>query len=107
MIRAFVDDIATCKSADLAWRHRASSDREVVNMMIGREYHNTFPVKPEGATWTLPPVLECRSRGETPRLRDISLTVGVGEVGGPCGLGGQGQRELLLALFGIPRGAIG
>ena len=41
------------------------------------------------------------------RLRDISLTVRAGEVVGLGGLDGQGQRELLLALFGVLRGVSG
>ena len=43
----------------------------------------------------------------TDRLRDISLTVGAGEVVGLGGLDGQGQRELLLAFFGVLRGCSG
>ena len=52
-------------------------------------------------------MLECRNLTWTDRLRDISLTVGAGEVVGLGGLDGQGQRELLLALFGVLRGCSG
>ncbi|TIQ47651.1 MAG: ATP-binding cassette domain-containing protein, partial [Mesorhizobium sp.] len=38
---------------------------------------------------------------------NISLTVGAGEVVGLGGLDGQGQRELLLAFFGVLRGLSG
>jgi ribose transport system ATP-binding protein len=41
------------------------------------------------------------------RLRDISFTAEAGEVVGLGGLDGQGQRELLLALFGVLRGVSG
>ena len=41
------------------------------------------------------------------RLRDISLALRPGEVIGLGGLDGQGQRELLLALFGVLRGCSG
>jgi ribose transport system ATP-binding protein len=40
-------------------------------------------------------------------LRDISFTADAGEVVGLGGLDGQGQRELLLALFGVLRGVSG
>ncbi|TGQ85074.1 ATP-binding cassette domain-containing protein, partial [Mesorhizobium sp. M1C.F.Ca.ET.204.01.1.1] len=40
-------------------------------------------------------------------LDNVSLTVGAGEVVGLGGLDGQGQRELLLAFFGVLRGLAG
>ncbi|TIT48564.1 MAG: sugar ABC transporter ATP-binding protein, partial [Mesorhizobium sp.] len=43
----------------------------------------------------------------TDRLDNISLTVSAGEVVGLGGLDGQGQRELLLAFFGVLRGLSG
>ena len=51
--------------------------------------------------------MECRNLGWTNRLRDISFSIGRGEVIGLGGLDGQGQRELLLALFGVLRGTTG
>jgi ribose transport system ATP-binding protein len=41
------------------------------------------------------------------RLHDISFAVGRGEIIGLGGLDGQGQRELLLALFGVLRDVTG
>ena len=40
-------------------------------------------------------------------MNDISFRVDAGEVVGVGGLDGQGQRELLLALFGVLRGTTG
>src|SRR5690606_21821098 len=82
------------------------SDNEVVELMIGREYNSDFPPKvpvPPGSA----PVLESRKLSWTGRLRDISLSVRPGEVVGLGGLDGQGQRELLLAFFGVLRGCSG
>ncbi|ACP23616.1 putative ATP-binding component of ABC transporter (plasmid) [Sinorhizobium fredii NGR234] len=84
------------------------TNSEVVEMMIGREYSNVFPPRQkrtieEGKA----PVLECRNLGWSDRLRDISFSVGEGEVVGLGGLEGQGQRLLLLALFGVLRGMSG
>jgi ribose transport system ATP-binding protein len=82
------------------------SEDEIVEMMIGREYRHVFPPKPARAE-PPPPVLAIERLNWTPRLHDISLTVGRGEIVGLGGLDGQGQRELLLALFGVLRGTTG
>jgi ribose transport system ATP-binding protein len=83
------------------------SDNEVVEMMIGREYSHVFPPKPAPVGGDKPPVLEVRSLSWAQRLNDISLTARPGEVVGLGGLDGQGQRELLLALFGVLKGISG
>jgi ribose transport system ATP-binding protein len=79
------------------------SDHEVVELMIGREYNNVFPPK-SSAPATGVPRLELRHLRWGDRLDDISLRLHAGEVIGLGGLDGQGQRELLLALFGVLRG---
>jgi ribose transport system ATP-binding protein len=53
------------------------------------------------------PALEVRSLSWEHVLNGISLTVGKGEIVGLGGLDGQGQSELLLALFGVLRGVEG
>src|SRR6185312_7727015 len=83
------------------------SDNEVVQMMIGREYTNVFPPKTPPAPSDRPPVIECRGLSWMNQLKDISLAVRAGEVVGLGGLDGQGQRDLLLALFGVLRGLDG
>ncbi len=83
------------------------SDSEVVEMMIGRQYSHVFPPKPEARASDKPPVLEVRNLSWAQRLNDISLTARAGEVVGLGGLDGQGQRELLLALFGVLKGVSG
>ncbi|MFO1074224.1 MAG: sugar ABC transporter ATP-binding protein [Geminicoccaceae bacterium] len=82
------------------------SDAEIVEMMIGRSYSHVFPPKPAGVPQA-PPVLEARGLAWTDRLKDIALQVRPGEVVGLGGLDGQGQRELLLALFGVLTGVKG
>ena len=82
------------------------TDEDVVEMMIGREYRHVFPAKP-----TLPsdaaPVIELRNLTWSTRLNNISFTARAGEVVGLGGLDGQGQRELLLAMFGVLAGVSG
>ncbi len=85
----------------------SKTDNQVVEMMIGREYSHVFPPKPQRAAAKTSPILECRNLSWTDRLNDISLSVQPGEVVGLGGLDGQGQRELLLALFGVLRGLSG
>ena len=42
--------------------------------MIGREYHNVFPPKPQPSRRARAPVLEARNLSWAPRLNDVSLT---------------------------------
>jgi ribose transport system ATP-binding protein len=83
------------------------TDNEVVELMIGREYDAVFPARTARAARATAPLLEVRKLGWTDRLTDISLKLHAGEVVGLGGLDGQGQRELLLGLFGVLRGATG
>ena len=83
------------------------SHDEVVELMIGREYRHVFPPKPAPRRQEGPPRLELRGLSWTNRLKDISLTASAGEIVGLGGLDGQGQRELLLAMFGALRGLTG
>src|SRR5579871_4413508 len=85
----------------------SKTDNEVVELMIGREYSHVFPPKSPANPSDKPPVLEVRKLSWAQRLNDISLTARAGEVVGLGGLDGQGQRELLLALFGVLKGVSG
>ncbi len=82
------------------------TDEEIVQMMIGRDVSNVYPPKPKRAE-APPAELEVTNLGWTDRLSDISFTVGKGEIVGLGGLDGQGQREILLALFGVLRSVTG
>ena len=83
------------------------TENEVVEMMIGREYSHVFPPKPATFQTDRVPAIECRNLSWSGRLSDVSLAVRPGEVVGLGGLDGQGQRELLLAFFGVLRGLSG
>jgi ribose transport system ATP-binding protein len=84
----------------------AHKDEEIVQMMIGRDVSTVFPPKPVRSA-PPPPELEVTRLGWTDRLSDISFTLGKGEIVGLGGLDGQGQREILLALFGVLRNVTG
>jgi ribose transport system ATP-binding protein len=83
------------------------TDNEVVELMIGREYNAAFPARTTRAASDAAPRLEVRHLCWTDRLNDISLRLSAGEVIGLGGLDGQGQRDLLLALFGVLLGTTG
>ena len=79
---------------------------EIVQMMIGRDIESTYPSKPAYRAANAP-VLEARDIVWADRLHGVDLRVGRGEIVGLGGLDGQGQRDLLLALFGVLRGVSG
>jgi len=83
------------------------TDNEVVELMIGREYNAVFPARTAHVASDAAPRLDVRHLCWTDKLNDISLELRAGEVIGLGGLDGQGQRELLLALFGVLRGTTG
>jgi ribose transport system ATP-binding protein len=77
------------------------TDNEVIELMIGREYDAVFPTREPRPPTSNVPLLEARRLSWNGRLNDVSFHVHRGEVVGLGGLDGQGQRELLLALFGV------
>ena len=83
----------------------AKSKSEIVQLMIGREISSHFP--PKAARARAAPVLEVKNLSWETRLNGVSLSVGKGEIVGLGGLDGQGQKELLLALFGVLRSVKG
>jgi ribose transport system ATP-binding protein len=83
----------------------ARTTAEIVQLMIGRDIATQYPAKPKR---TRPATaLKVDRLGWENRLEGISLEVGAGEVVGLGGLDGQGQKTLLLALFGVLRGVSG
>ncbi len=83
----------------------ARSTAEIVQLMIGRDIAAQYPAKP--ARPRPAPALKIENLGWENRLEGISLEVGAGEIVGLGGLDGQGQKTLLLALFGVLRGVTG
>ena len=93
---------------------------EIVPLMIGRDVNQAYPSKPasNGTACKAPESVnvESHSRVSALEVKDltwehvlngISLSVAKGEIVGLGGLDGQGQSELLLALFGVLRGVNG
>jgi ribose transport system ATP-binding protein len=93
---------------------------EIVPLMLGRDVNRAYPPKTisEGNAGGIAersntesdlPISALQVKGLSwgHVLNGISLTVAKGEIVGLGGLDGQGQSELLLALFGVLRGVDG
>jgi ribose transport system ATP-binding protein len=93
---------------------------EIVPLMIGRDVNQAYPSKPDsnGTACKAPQRINVESHSRVSAievknltwervLNGISLSVAKGEIVGLGGLDGQGQSELLLALFGVLRGVDG
>ena len=108
-IAELADDCTVFRNGSNVATYRAGtkSDAEVVELMIGRELSAVFPAKPPVKAASAAPLLDVRGLTWMNRLRDVSFRVESGEIVGLGGLDGQGQRELLLALFGTLRGVTG
>ncbi len=88
------------------FRKGERSVHEIIQMMIGREVSHHYPAKPPfDANRT--PALTVSGLNWGREINDVSFTAGKGEILGLGGLDGQGQRELLLALFGVLKGVSG
>jgi ribose transport system ATP-binding protein len=83
----------------------ARSNDEIIGLMIGREIEGQFPPKPRRLRPA--PLITIRDLSWENRLNGVGLEAGRGEIVGLGGLDGQGQKELLLALFGVLRGVRG
>ena len=74
-----------------------ASEAELVRLMVGRDPGDLFPPYRPSAT---PEIVLRAERLRSAALEDIDLDLRRGEILGVGGLLGQGQEELLLALFG-------
>ena len=84
----------------------SKTDEQVVQLMIGRDLAKTYPPKP-ALPANAPNSLQAKGLQWGDRLNNVSLAIRKGEIVGLGGLDGQGQRELMLALFGVLRGVGG
>jgi len=81
-----------------------TSTDDLVKYMVGREITDIFPPKPPiDALLAEPVVLSVRNLSSGHRFQNVDFDLHRGEILGLGGLQGQGQRELLAALFGLHR----
>ena len=86
-------------------RTEETTKDEVVSLMVGRKLDNIFPPRYEAAAGEVR--LQAEGLVIAPGKGPASFSVRAGEILGVTGLEGQGQRELLRALFGLHRLAAG
>ena len=86
--------------------HGTRTEEEIVRLMIGRDITQVYPPKPQRNA-PAAPCMQVSGLGWGQRLSNLTFAVGKGEIVGLGGLDGQGQRELMLALFGVLRGVEG
>ena len=88
------------------WRNGELASDELVRAILGRQLGQLYPGVPQTVKPTV--MLETKALGAGRRLRDVNLQVRQGEILGIAGLEGQGQLELILALYGMlsSRGSI-
>ncbi|WP_028924662.1 sugar ABC transporter ATP-binding protein [Pseudonocardia acaciae] len=100
---AVCDRLTVLKDGELvATRRRDETDQDdLVRLMIGRELAALFPAKSSGPP--LGPGLRASGLTTTGAFENVDLDVPAGRIVGLGGLAGQGQREVLRALFGLRR----
>ena len=76
------------------------SENEIVELMIGRAFHHTFPPKQEVASDTAIFSVEGLSGA---RFTDVDLRVAAGQIVGVAGVESNGQREFMRALGGLEK----
>jgi ribose transport system ATP-binding protein len=111
-IKALADECTVYRNGRhvMSFEAGTRSDNEVIEMMIGRKYQHAFADKPADKPerrLAAEPVLACLDLAWNDTLQGVSFSLKSGEILGLGGLDGQGQRELLLALFGVLRGCAG
>ncbi|SMF12383.1 ribose transport system ATP-binding protein [Tistlia consotensis] len=102
-VRAFCDRLTILRNG----QHITSgavgeiSDREVIELIVGRSLDQTYPDRTRAPGAIGEPVLGCRDLSAGAKLRHASFTLHRGEILGVAGLQGMGQLELFHACFGL------
>lgn len=99
-IKGIADRITVFRNGESVGTYEATalSEQEAVERMTGRKLEMLYTEPSPLAEQTI--MLQARQLSSTD-LHEVSLTAYRGEVLGIGGLAGQGQRELLLSLFGV------
>lgn len=85
------------------WRTADINRDFLVNAMVGREITDIFPLRPATVSTDRQPILSARGLSDQSHFKDITFDLYPGEILGIGGMSGQGQREMIRALFGAHR----
>jgi ABC-type sugar transport system ATPase subunit len=86
----------------VATRERDTTDEDdIVKLMLGRSLSAIFPDKAVADAEALTPLLSVKNLTVTGLVDDVSFDLKPGTITGLGGLQGQGQTEVLRALFGL------
>jgi ribose transport system ATP-binding protein len=99
-IFSVADRVSVLKDGELVGTYEVKDldhDR-LIRSMVGRELRDLFPAGDRGAGGRI--VLSAQGLRDARVLKDVSLELRAGEILGIGGMTGNGQRELIRALFG-------
>jgi ABC-type sugar transport system ATPase subunit len=83
---------------------KETSEKEIISLMVGREFNKSFHRVPRVIGEKDRPVLEIKGLSSShQKLTDINLKLYAGEVLALTGLVGSGRTELVQTIFGIGR----
>jgi ribose transport system ATP-binding protein len=74
---------------------------EIVRLMIGQSLKELFPPRGAAVPASVAPLLRVRDLSWNDQLSHVDLDVRPGEIVGLGGLDGQGQQQLMHAIFGV------
>jgi ribose transport system ATP-binding protein len=104
-IREIGDRVTVLKDGRTTAANLSAADTptsELVSRMTGRTIEYVFPPRPDQAE-VRDELLRVRNLSRSGEFRDVSLTVGAGEIVGIAGLVGSGRSELLETIYGARR----
>ncbi|MDA8226334.1 MAG: sugar ABC transporter ATP-binding protein [Desulfitobacterium hafniense] len=78
-----------------------TTPKELVSLMVGREFNRTFQRKNKEIKPDEIPILEVKSLSFGKKVKDVSFKVYPGEIVALTGLVGSGRSELVQTIFGL------
>ena len=102
-VQAACDRVTVLRNGESVgtWQLNEVHGEDLVSAMLGRRLAQLYPPRQSQPTEKV--LLSVSNLSTTQRLRGVNFELHSGEILGMCGLEGQGQLDLFLALFGVVR----